>query len=299
VKRQRSWWQLQARAAPYLFVLPFVLLFCAFQLYPLGRSLVISFYDTAGPRATRFVGLENYRYLLGDKLFWGALANTLYYAIAFLAVQIPASLGLALLLNSRKLKWRGFFRFAFFSTHLVGHVFVAVLFAALLSPRQGPVNELLSAILGRQVEIMWLTTPSLAMPAVLLAAWWLSIGYGMIYFLAALQAVDQSLYEAAEVDGAGRWAKFRHVTLPGIKPVLTFLIVVGMIGALQLFELPYVLFGGPGPNSRGVTVVMYLYLAGFELGNLGYASAVGWLLFVIIMGISIMQVRMMRMTRED
>ena len=299
MKRQRSWWQLQARAAPYLFVLPFVLLFFAVQLYPLGRSLVISFYDTAGPRATRFVGLENYRYLLGDKLFWGALANTLYYAIAFLAVQIPASLGLALLLNSRKLKWRGFFRFAFFSTHLVGHVFVAVLFAALLSPRQGPVNELLSAILGRQVEIMWLTTPSLAMPAVLLAAWWLSIGYGMIYFLAALQAVDQSLYEAAEVDGAGRWAKFRHVTLPGIKPVLTFLIVVGMIGALQLFELPYVLFGGPGPNSRGVTVVMYLYLAGFELGNLGYASAVGWLLFVIIMGISIMQVRMMRMTRED
>ena len=122
----RGWWRWQARAAPYLFVLPFVVLFLGFQLYPLIQSLILSVYDSAGPRATRFVGSANYRFLLTDWLFWGAVANTLYFAIAFMAVQIPASLGLALLVNHRRLHCRGLFRFAFFSTHLVGHVLQAI-----------------------------------------------------------------------------------------------------------------------------------------------------------------------------
>jgi ABC-type sugar transport system permease subunit len=290
---------MQARVAPYLFVAPFVVLFLVFLLYPLVRSLVLSFYDTAGPRATRFVGMENYRYLLTDRLFWGAVANTAYYTVAFVAVQIPLALGLAVLLNSPRVKWRNFLRFAFFSTHLVGHVFVAVLFALLLSPRGGLLNEAISFIARRPVEINWLGTPSLAMPAILLAAWWVSTGYAMIYLLAALQAVDKELYEAAEVDGAGKWRQFVHVTLPGIRPVLTFLLVVGVIGGFQLFELPYVLFGGPGPNSRGVTIVMYLFIVGWEMGNLGYASAVGWMLVVLIAGVSIAQLRVTRALKED
>src|SRR5690606_31847045 len=110
---------------------------------------------------------------------------------------------------------------------LVGHVFVAVLFTLMLSPREGPVNRIISFFAGRPVEINWLGEPNLAMPAVLLAAWWLSIGWGMIYFLAALQSVDKELYEAAEVDGAGRWAQFWNITLPGIRPVLIFLIIAG------------------------------------------------------------------------
>jgi ABC-type sugar transport system permease subunit len=133
------------------------------------------------------------------------------------------------------------------------------------------------------------------MPAILLAALYLSVGYGMIYFLAALQSVDRELYEAAEVDGAGRVQKFWHITLPGIKPVLLFLIMVGMIGALQLFELPYVLFGGPGPNNRGLTIVMYLFGHGFEQGNLGYASAVGWALVALVATLSVIQLRLRQM----
>src|SRR5690606_29234506 len=129
----------------------------------------------------------------------------------------------------KRLYCRGVFRFAFFSTHLVGHVFVAVLFNVLLSPRGGLVNEIIALVAGPNIEINWLSDPSLAMPAILLAAWWVSIGYGMIYFLAALQAVDRDLYEAAEMDGAGKWQQFRHVTLPGIRPVLIFLIIVGTI----------------------------------------------------------------------
>jgi ABC-type sugar transport system permease subunit len=295
-----SVWRLQARYAPYLFVAPFVLLFCIFLLYPLLQSIVLSLFDTAGPRARRFIGLGNYAFLLRDKLFWAAVLNTAYYTVCFLAVQIPASLGLALLLNSPRVRFRNALRFAFFSAHLVGHVFVAVLFAMLLSPRQGLLNRAIELLVGHPVEIDWLGDPDLAMPSILLAAWWISIGYGMIYFLAALQAVDRELYEAAEVDGAGRWATFWHVTLPGIRPVLVFLVVVGSIGAFQLFELPWVLFGhGTGPNGRAMTIVGYLFISGWEMGNFGYAAAVGWMLFLFIAAVTLVQVRAMRVLGEE
>jgi ABC-type sugar transport system permease subunit len=121
----------------------------------------------------------------------------------------------------------------------------------------------------------------------------------MIYFLAALQSVDRELYEAAEVDGAGAWSKFWHVTLPGIRPVLTFMVLVGTIGAFQLFELPYVLFQGPGPNNRGLTIVMYLFQYGFEFGDIGYASAVGWVLVLLIFALSLAQLITSRAGREE
>lgn len=293
------WWRWQSRVSPYLFVAPFVILFTVFLLYPLLQSIVLSFFDTAGPRARRFVGTANFAFLLRDKMFWGAVANTAYYTVCFLAVQIPASLGLALLLNSPRVRFRNALRLAFFSAHLVGHVFVAVLFSMLLSPRDGLLNRVLSWIAGRPLEINWLGEPDLAMPAILLAAWWISIGYGMIYFLAALQAVDKELYEAAEVDGAGRWATFWNVTLPGIRPVLIFLIVVGTIGAFQLFELPWVLFNqSTGPNNRAATIVGYLFISGWEVGSFGYAAAVGWMLFLMIAGVAAIQVRAMRVTKE-
>ena len=127
----------------------------------------------------------------------------------------------------------------------------------------------------------------------------ISVGYGMIYFLAALQGVDRELYEAAEVDGAGRWDRFRHVTLPGLKPVLRFLVLVGLIGAFQLFELPFVLFGQTaGPAGYGSTIVMYLYFMGFDAGDAGFASAVGWVLVAIIFLISLLQLRGLRAGRE-
>lgn len=293
--RTSRWWSWQHRNSPYLFVAPFVLLFCAFLIYPLTRSFVLSFHKTIGPRDSRFVGVDNYRFLLADRLFWLAVANTVGYAIAFLSIQIPAALGLAVLLNSDRVRAKPVFRFAFFSTHLVGSVFVAVLFAQILSPRSGLLNHLLSAITGRSIEINWLANPDLALPSVLLAGLWLSIGYAMVYFLAALQSVDRELYEAAEVDGAGTWSQFWHVTLPGIRPVLIFMILVGTIGALQLFELPFVLFQqSSGPLSRALTIVMYLFLTGWSVGDLGYASAIGWALVVLIGGVAIAQYRLAR-----
>jgi len=294
-KTSSRWWAWQHRYSPYLFVAPFVLLFCCFLVYPLTRSFVISFQKTLGPRDSRYVGFDNYKFLLSDRFFWLAVAQTVGYAVVFLSIQIPAALGLAVLLNSDRIRARPVFRFAFFSTHLVGSVFVAVLFAQILSPRSGLLNHLLSLLAGHTVEINWLADPNLALPSVLLAGLWLSVGYAMVYFLAALQAVDLELYEASEVDGAGKWSQFWHVTLPGIRPVLVFMILVGTIGALQLFELPYVLFQqSPGPLSRALTIVMYLFLTGWSVGDLGYASAIGWALVVLISGVAIAQWRITR-----
>lgn len=292
-------WSWQANAAPYLFILPFILLFCSFMLYPLARSIILSFYKSAGPRESVFIGLGNYAFLVRDWLFWRAVLNTLFYTLLFLSLQIPLSLGLALLLNSPAVRFRNFFRFAFFSSHLVGNVFVAVLFMLLLAPRQGLVNRMIgAAVPWLGTEINWRSDPALAMPAIVLASLWLSIGYAMIYFLAALQSVDRELYEAAEVDGAGRWGKFWHVTIPGIRPVIIFILLLGTIGSFQLFELPYVFFEGPGPGFAGLTIVMYLYQQGFETGNIGYAAAIGWVLVLIIFIVAMAQLRVTRAMQE-
>jgi ABC-type sugar transport system permease subunit len=291
-------WRMQHRAAPYLFLSPFVVLFCCFMIYPLGRSVVLSFYKTSGPRQMTFIGLDNFRYLLGDQFFWMAVLNTTYYAVLFLSLQIPLSLGLAVLLNSPKVRMRNFFRFAFFSSHLVGAVFVAVIFQLLLQQRHGLVNraiELVAPAIGSEVN--WFGKPELAMPAVVMASLWISLGYAMVYFLAALQAVDRDLYEAAEVDGAGRWSKFWNITIPGIRPVLIFMILIGTIGAFQLFELPYVLFYNAGTNYS-VTIVMYLFQMGFETGDIGYASAIGWMLVAIILTVSLLQLKI-SLSREE
>lgn len=294
-----QWWARQSKYSPYLFVAPFVVLFCIFMVYPLTRSLALSFYKTIGSRDSQFVGVGNYRFMLADRLYLLAVAQTAGYALVFLTIQIPTALGLAVLLNSERIRAKSVFRFAFFSTHLVGSVFAAVLFAQLLSPRSGLLNHLLSAMLQRPIEINWMADPNLARMSVVLAGLWLSVGYAMVYFLAALQSVDQELYEAARVDGAGNWSQFWHVTLPGIKPVLLFMILVGTIHAFQLFELPFVLFQqSPGPLSSGLTIVMYMFITGWSVGDLGYASAIGWSLVFLIAGVAFLQFRLGRKADE-
>jgi ABC-type sugar transport system permease subunit len=291
--RQRLW-KLQARLAPYLFVAPFVVLFAVFLLYPLCRSVHLSLYQSAGPSRARFAGLANYWFILTDLLFWRAVANTVGFAVLFLSIQVPTSLGLAVLLNGKLVKFRNAFRFAFFSSHVVGGVFVAILFRLLMAPRQGLFNKLLALLPGVGSEINWLGDPRFAMPAVVVASLWLTIGWGMVYLLAALQGVDRDLYEAAEVDGAGHFARFRHVTLPGIRPVLRFLVLVGVVASLSLFELPYVFFQGSGPRMAGLTIVMYLYEYGFQAGDVGFAAAVGWILVVLILVASLVHLRATR-----
>ncbi len=290
---KKLWFSLQSKYAPYVFVAPFVIIFIIFTLYPLLKSLFLSFYITNGPKAQSFVGLDNFIFLFDDPTFHRAIWNTVIYAICSLCVQLPLSLGLALLLNSRFLKARNFFRFSFFSPHLVGQVFVAVLFSVIFMPKFGLLNRILHVSIGTAIDTKWLGNPELVMPALVMTSLWMYVGFNMIYFLAALQSVDRELYDAAQVDGAGPINQFRHVTLPSIQSVAVFVGVLTTIGSFQLFELPYVMLGNTsGPDNAGLTVVMYLFQNGFISGDLGYASAIGWTLTMGVLLISFLQMRL-------
>lgn len=293
--RSNAYLKAQARLAPYLFIAPFLLLFVVFGLYPIVKSLSLSFYATNGPKDAVWVGLSNFKFLLGDSDFHKAVSNTLTYAFFSVFLQLPVALGLALLLSQPWVRGREVWRLAFFSPNLLGQVFVGVLFSILFQPQFGLINRFLNWVtLGRvPLDTKWLSDPNLVMPALVTTSIWMYAGFNMIYFLAALQAVDRDLYEAASVDGASGWQQFVHVTLPGIRPVLTFVLVTATLGSLQLFELPYLLLNNSaGPNQAGLTIVMYLYERGFVTGDLGYASAVGWTLALGMLLISLIQVRL-------
>ncbi len=283
---------MKPRYAPYFFLAPFFALFGVFMVYPLFDSIRLSTYSVRGMQHQTFVGLENIERLIADPLFWTALWNTAYFAAGSLLLQLPVALALALLLSNARLKGRNLFRLSFFSPVLISGVFIAVIFYLLYDRRYGLVNRVLGS------EIQWLQDPDLVMPALVLAGVWRWAGFNMVYFLAGLQSIRQELYEAAAVDGAGPWQSFIHVTIPALKPVIAFVVITSMIGSFQLFDLPYVLTEG-GPGNASMTMVMYLYKHGFEFINLGYAATIGWALAVIIGVISIIQVRLFGVFREN
>lgn len=274
---------------------PFLVLFVVFMVYPLIQSASLAMNQTYGPDTRIFVGSKNFELLFQDPVFWKAIRNTLLYTLGSLFIQLPLAFGLALVLNSRRLRGRSIYRLIFFSPQLMGLVFVSVLGALAFEKRAGLVNRSLAWLLNNQslLEIDWLQ--AYIMPTLILISLWLYVGFNMIYFLAALQNVPVSLLEAAEIDGAGPLNRLRHVVLPAVKPVATFVVLLSMIGSLQLFELPYILLqGNGGPNNDGLTIVMYLYQNGFELGDLGYASAVGWALALMLIVLAIVQIKMVR-----
>src|SRR5438552_1091576 len=225
--RRDGAWKIRARLAPYLFLLPYFLITVIFFIYPLCYATILAFKQTAGPTRSTYVGLSNFNFILHDPDFYTALWNTIVFTLSSICIQLPLSLGLAMLLNARKDRLKGFFRLALFSPNLVGQVFVGILFMMLLAPRYGLFNQFLHALIGkplglRLLETNWRQVPELVMPAIVIASLWLWVGFNMIYFLAALQNVDQSQIEAARIDGAGPGNVFLHVTLPAIAPVTTF-----------------------------------------------------------------------------
>ena len=284
------------QAAPYFFLLPYFLTCLIFFLYPLIYATVLAFYQTDGPARKAFVGWENFRFILTDADFRRALGNTTVFAICSICIQLPLSLSLAMLLNTKHDRLKNVFRLIIFAPNLVGQVFVGILFGMLFTPRFGLFNKLLQALIGWGLEEQWLSDPNLVMPAIVIASLWLYVGFNMIYFLAALQNVDQSLVEAAKIDGAGPWQTFINVTIPAIAPVATFVIVTSTIGSFQLFELPYTLLqnnnSGFGPDNSGLTIVGYLYRFAFESGDLGTAAAVGWMLTLLILIVSLVQIKL-------
>lgn len=286
------------RWAPWLFAAPFVLTFAVFVAWPLTQSLVLAFQQTFGPRTARWVGWDNFLFMLRDPLFWLALRNTTLFALAAVFIQMPLSLGLALLLNRPGIRGRWFFRLVLFAPSLVGLVFAGVLFALILERRYGLLNVVLHfAFPAFSPDFPWLQ--SYAVPSLILASLWLYTGFNMVYFLAALQGVPRDLEESALIDGAGPWQRFRHIVWPEIRPVAGFVTLLSLIGGFQLFELPWVMLdytAGPTDN-RGLTIVIYLYQMGFQLGDLGYASAIGWVLALILIFLAWAQRRISRQER--
>lgn len=295
---QRGRYRAEPIWVPWVFLAPFLLSFGVFLVWPLIQSVVLAFQQTFGPKTTTWVGLDNFLFLFRDRLFWKAVSNTALFALGSVCIQLPLSLGLAMLLNRPGLRGRAFFRLVFFAPSLVGLVFVGLLFSLMFAPRTGLVNTTLHGLFPAfNPEFPWLEI--YIMPALILAALWLYVGFNMVYFLAALQNVPEELIEAASLDGAGPWHRFRHIILPEILPVATFVVLMSLLGSLQLFELPFVLLNsGAGPDNRGLTIVMYLYNTGFVTGDLGYASAIGWVL-ALLMGAFALAQRWLNKRQEE
>jgi ABC-type sugar transport system permease subunit len=210
-------------------------------------------------------------------------------------------MGLAILLNQGNSRLKGFFRLVLFSPNLVGQIFVGILFSVLFTPRYGLINRTVQGLVNWGLEERWLSNPVLVMPAIILTSLWLWVGFNMVYFLAALQSVDKSLEEAARIDGANAWQVFWHVTLPSMRHVVVFVVIMSIIGSYQLFELPMALLSstnGYGPDNSGLTVITYLNEVAFRSGDLGLGSAVGWVVALIIFTVSLIQIRLTKVVED-
>ena len=286
--RPRSPW------APWVFLSPDLLLTAVFFVYPFVNAVLLAFYQTNGPKSRVFVGLDNFAYLLSDPVFHRALTNTTVFALFSIFVQLPLAMGLALLLHSSSARVRNVLRLLLFSPNLVGQIFVGILFGVMYAPRYGIINRTTHALFSVGLDNAWLNDPKLVMPAIILTSLWIWVGFNMVYFLAALEAVDVSLSEAARIDGANAWQTFWHVTLPSMRHVIVFVTVMSLIGSFQLFELPMAMLGtthGFGPDNSGLTLITYLNEVAFRSGDLGLGAAVGWVVALIIFSMSLVQMR--------
>jgi multiple sugar transport system permease protein len=275
---------MKASTAGWLFAAPALTVIGLFFGLPVVAALALSLtdfdiYALADPGNLRFVGLGNYVGLLQNPLFWKSLGNTLYFVIVGVPLSVAMSLGAALLLHSKVGRLKPFFRTAYFAPVVTTVVAVAVIWRYLFHTKYGLVNWGLSALGIDAID--WLGDPRWAMPTIILFAVWKNFGYNMIIFLAGLQSIPEDLYEAARIDGANTWKQFRHVTLPMLGPVLLLVSILTMAGYFQLFAEPYVMTQG-GPLESTKSVLYLMYEEGFKWWNLGNASAVAFLLFLLM-----------------
>jgi len=282
--------------AAWGFVAPALIALAVFFVVPVVSSLLLSLtdfdiYALADLSNLRWIGLDNYTRLLGNPLFWQAMKNTVLFAVFGVPLSIAASLGAALLLDARTVKWRPMWRVIFFAPFVTTLVAKAVLWNYLLNTRYGVINWALTSIGLPAVD--WLGDPATSIPAILLFVVWKTFGYNMLIFLAVLQTVPDELHEAARIDGAGPWSRFRHVTLPAIAPTLLLVSIISVAGFFQLFAEPYVMTQG-GPAQSTVTVLYFMYEEGFKWWNLGSASAVAFVLFVCIFAVTMLQLAVSR-----
>ncbi len=268
------------------FMAPSMLGLLAFTAFPIVASLIIGFYNWPVIGTHTFIGLKNYQNLLTSKEFHTAILNTFVFVLLYVPLNIVISLGLAVWIGSKGIRFRGLYRTIFFIPAVTPVVANAAIFSLILSPN-GLIDSLMQTWFGVQAP-NFLGSKTWAMPAVVMLSIWQGFGYNMLVFSAALDAVPTSLTEAAAIDGAGSVARFFRIVLPLITPSIFFAVVLTLISSFQVFTQAYVLTGG-GPGNATTTMVVYLYEQGFQFYKMGLASAVAWVLFIIILVITIFQ----------
>jgi ABC-type sugar transport system permease subunit len=282
-------------AAGYAFVAPALLFLVLFALGPFVFTVYVSLHDwnMLTPVETMpWRGLENYRYLLfDDPLFRETFRNSVVFAVANVVVTTVLSLGLALLLNGQ-VRWRGLWRAIYFLPYITSSIAISIVWNNLYHPSYGLFNGILG-LLGLPTQ-RFTSSVEQAMPSMVAVAVWLGVGYYMILFLAGLQSIGVDVYEAAKVDGANAWDRFRSITLPLLRPTLLFVGVVSTLASLQVFDLPFVLTNQGGPVNATNTVVLYMYQTAFNFTRMGRATAMAVMLFLVILVITLMQLRLLR-----
>jgi multiple sugar transport system permease protein len=290
--KQPTWTRLSPAWTPYVLLSPFVILFMVFGLFPLLFSLVLAFQSwepTAGLHAMHFVGPENFVFSLEDEWFWKSLKNTAWLALVSGVPQHGVAIPLAVFIHTRFKRLRNAAVGAYFVPYITSTVAIAILFSSLFSTDFGLINSALQGLFGIE-RIDWLGEPSHIKPAISTIVFWRYLGFNVVLYLAALQTIPKDLYEAATMDGAGRLQQFFFITLPGLKPMIFFGVTLSVIGGLQLFEEPFILLpdGRGGSDQAGMTTALYLYRMAFDFNDFGAASAMSWLLFVVVVALTLL-----------
>jgi multiple sugar transport system permease protein len=279
--------------APYVFISPFLILFAVFGVFPLAFSLYLAFQTwepTSGLDAMAFVGLDNFAFALQDDWFWKSLKNTLWLAVASGVPQHLVAIPLAYFIHTSFKRSRNGVVGAYFMPYITSTVAIAILFSSLFSTDYGLINVGIKAfsqipVLGWLMPadpVDWLNEPSNIKPAIAMIVFWRYVGFNVVLYLAALQTIPNDIYEAATMDGAGRLQQFFYITLPSLKPMIFFGVTLSVIGGLQIFEEPFILVGGGGTDQAGMTTAIYLYRMAFDFNDFGAASAMAWLLFLVV-----------------
>ncbi len=280
--------RLSPRWAPYVLISPFLVLFAVFGLFPLLFSLYLAFHSwepTSGLNAMEYVGVANFVFALGDEWFWKSLKNTLWLAVAAGAPQHLVAIPLAAFINNGFHRLRDGIVGAYFLPYITSTVAIAIMFSALFSTDFGMINAGLGLLGISPVD--WLNEPDSLKPVIASVVFWRYLGFNVVIYLAAIQTIPKDLYEAATMDGASRWQQFWFITLPSIRPMIYFGVTLSVVGGLQLFEEPFILTrGNGGTDQAGMTAAVYLYRMAFDFNDFGGASAMSWLLFIVVVALT-------------
>jgi ABC-type sugar transport system permease subunit len=293
-----AWWRIERKVFPYLGIAMFFILFAVFTLYPFIYSIILSTHTTTMTSST-YVGLRNFWIIfVRNANFLNSLKNGFLYALLSVLTHIPAALILAYIFNNKLIKFNNLFRTVYFMPMVVSGAVIATMASILFNQQVGLVNQV-AGWLHLPNDTLWLYDARYTMLFLVLIAFWRYTGYHMIIFLAGLQGIDPTLYEAARIDGASEAQILLHITVPNLKPIISFSLITSLSGSFQLFDLPRILYPQGGPQNSGYFPLTWIFRRGFNDFELGEAAAAGWILFLIIVAFTVAYYRILRIGREN